>query len=171
MLDHYSLTLFANAFPQYVKKILKENYWEKISITIDDNILLIEEMKHILNYLGKNLKSIKLKLTGLKCFEVSELMNYFIANPNNLQAIRVKYQPCANIIGILCKNFINLKKIDIKCRGLSSSDIILIAENVNFLESVALKSCENLNRGLKYLFKRRKQLKYVAIRSSSLSEM
>lgn len=161
--DKLSLIAFAKAFPKYVDQILKPILWNKLTIRTSE--LSKNQIKQLAEFFNGHIKELYFIDDS-----ANEIFFEIFKNFMNLRKLEYRCFKSSNIVYTICNHFKSLQALELSGMCLQNYDIVQIAENLLYLNSIDLSFIRNIDDGLNYLFEKSKYLNDISIVASQIQE-
>lgn len=153
MMDHQSLIQFGTAFPHFRHLVTDPVYWRYLASQLKSDYFSFEEIKTILNHIGEKLRFVQLDLSGYQLEDYDKEYEVLFKLIKNVTTLEVNHlaNNAPNISTMFCKHMNNLKYIKLRWDSCNSNHLIEIGNSCPYLNSIYVKTKQEINDGLKYL--------------------
>lgn len=170
-LDHKNLIKFAKAYPNYIQTCINPVYWKTIDQSLGSKFLTVEEARVILKHLNKHLLRLDIDFEHYNEIEdYDKLFDEFLNYTRNLSILHVYHRGPSNFVSIMNKYINGLTSIRIDWDGLNSDHIIGIANTQTRLDSFAISTFQEVDKGLEYIIERFESFVSFRFKVNSLRE-
>lgn len=153
-LDHFSLIMFAFAFPCLRNTVIQPVYWKELLLNLHADVLEYEEIITITNYFKNFLKSLDVNLNGLNEREVFRTAKEIFENNSFLEKLKLQFMDDSYIIDKVCQSLTSLKELELSFKNLNDDHIIQITHCIRTLKSLIICSDNEISYGLEYFLER-----------------
>lgn len=165
---------FMLAYPSYTKEIARSIYWTSFEICLNKNLISLNELRFLLNYLCKSLKGLFIDLCNYQFENIdTDLIELFrkLINVKSLICDASSLPQISTISDCICNNFKSLSSLNISWVFLENRHIIQIVDNLKNLDSIELATNMNISDGLYYLFEHSNSLKKFGIFNPYIADL